>query len=68
MMRAISHQIPQQSIIKIRFKISYLKFHLNLPEADELISDKFENSKPIFFFIYEMLSNNSSITTLGKKS
>ena len=35
-MRAISHEIPQQSVTKIRFKISYLKFHLNFPGANEL--------------------------------
>ena len=34
--RAISQEIPQLSIIKIRLKITYFKFHLNFPGANEL--------------------------------
>ena len=32
-LRAISQKIPQPSITKINLKITYLKFHSNLPEA-----------------------------------
>ena len=35
--RAISQEMPQPSVTKIRLKITYLKFHLNLPVASELI-------------------------------
>ena len=34
--RAISQEIPQPLISKISVKITYLKFHLNLPVASEL--------------------------------
>ena len=34
--RAISHTMLQPSITKIRLKITYLKFHSNLPGANEL--------------------------------
>ena len=30
-MRAISHETPQQSVTEFRLKISYLKFHSDLP-------------------------------------
>ena len=33
---SISQEIPQPSITKICLKITYLKFHLNLPGANEL--------------------------------
>ena len=36
--RAISQEMPQPSIIKIRLKITYLKFHPNFPRANELIA------------------------------
>ena len=32
----ISQEMPQPSITKIRFKITYLKFHSNSSEANEL--------------------------------
>ena len=35
--RAISHDMPQSPITKICLKITYLKFHSNFPEANELI-------------------------------
>ena len=34
--RAISQEMPQPSITKTRFKITYLKFHSNFPGANEL--------------------------------
>ena len=34
--RVISHQMPQPSITKFSFKITYLKFCSNLPRANEL--------------------------------
>ena len=34
--RAISQEMPQPSITKIRLKIKYLNFHSNLPGANEL--------------------------------
>ena len=34
--RAISQEMPQPSITKIRLKITYLKFHSNFPGANEL--------------------------------
>ena len=36
--RAISQEMPQPSITKIHWKITYLKFHSNFPGANELIS------------------------------
>ena len=35
--RAISQDMPQPAISKIRFKITYLNFHSNFPGANELI-------------------------------
>ena len=35
---AISQEMPQPSFTKIRFKITFLKFHPNFPEANVLIS------------------------------
>ena len=35
--RAISQEMPQPSITKIRLKITYLNFHANFPGANELI-------------------------------
>ena len=37
--RAISQEMPQPSITKIRLKITYLKFHSNFSGANELIYD-----------------------------
>ena len=37
-LRAISEEIPQPSLVKHTLKITYLKFHSNLPGANELIS------------------------------
>ena len=34
--RTISHEIPPPPITKIRLKITYIKFHLNVPGDDEL--------------------------------
>ena len=34
---AISQEMPQPSIMKICLKITYLKFHLNFPGANELM-------------------------------
>ena len=34
--RALSQEMPQQSVIKIHLKITYLKFHSNFPGANEL--------------------------------
>ena len=34
--RAISQEMSQLSMIKIRLKITYLKFNLNFPGANEL--------------------------------
>ena len=36
-LRAVLLEIPQPSITKINFKITHLKFHLNLPRAKELM-------------------------------
>ena len=36
--RTSPHETPQESVTKIRLKISYLKFHLNLPGANEFSS------------------------------
>ena len=35
-LRAISQEIPQPSITKIHLKMTYLKFHLSFPGANEL--------------------------------
>ena len=35
--RAISQEVRQPSITQIRFKITYLKFHLNFQGPNELI-------------------------------
>ena len=35
-LRAITKEMPQQSIIKISLKIIHLKYHSNLPGANEL--------------------------------
>ena len=35
-LRAISRALPQPSITKISFIITYIKFHSNVPEANEL--------------------------------
>ena len=35
--RAISQDMPQPAITKIRLKITYLKFHSNFPGANELM-------------------------------
>ena len=37
--RAISQEMPQPSVTKIRLKITYLKFHSNFPGANELIEN-----------------------------
>ena len=42
-LRAISQEIPQPSITKISFRITYLIFHLNLPGANELMRHDTEN-------------------------
>ena len=38
-MKAFSRKIPQTSITEISFKITYLKFNLNLPGDNELMKD-----------------------------
>ena len=35
-LRAISQEMPQPSITKVSLKITYISFHANLPEANEL--------------------------------
>ena len=50
--RAISQEMPQPTITKIRLKITYLKFHSNFPGANEL-----KSRCPWLSIIYRQVSN-----------
>ena len=66
-LRAISQEIPQPPITKISLKIIYVKFHSNLPGANELISFStrriYTHNSPRFqeleWFSWKLLANNS---------
>ena len=45
--RAISQEMPHPSIIKIRLKSTYLKFHSNFPGAKELTSFSCDIWRPL---------------------
>ena len=57
--RAISQEMPQPSITKIRLKITYLKFHSIFPGANELIllfaipvTKKVKNMQLLFLMLF----------------